>query len=78
MSAVENVVSRANFAMLRKQKLSLVRRMFKLNKRKHLTNEEKDEHDYLQGIINFLDAIQDAVVEDGIKTERQVFGKMED
>ena len=78
MSAVENVVSRANFAMLRKQKLSLVRRMFKLNKRKHLTNEEKDEHDYLQGIINFLDAIQDAVVKDGIKTERQVFGKMED
>ena len=34
------------------------------------------ETDYLDGILNFLDAIQDGVVEDKIKTERQVFGKL--
>jgi hypothetical protein len=36
------------------------------------------EQNAVAGLINFIDALQDAVVEEGIATEQQVFGELND
>lgn len=79
MTEVEKVLNNVDYVMLRKQKDAIVRRTFKINGKKgRITNDEIIERDYLDGLINFLDNIQDAVVMDEIRTEEQVFGKMGD
>lgn len=73
MSEVERVVSGLNFNLLRHQKLALLKctdpKTGSLVKNVLLYAGDLD------GIINMIDSIQDAVVEDGIKTEAEVFGE---
>lgn len=72
MEAIIKALKETDYKLLRNQKKSLIElseTMRKLGSNKYA--------DHLDGILNFLDAIQDGVVEDKIKTERQVFGKLE-
>lgn len=39
------------------------------------TKTTHDQGELLNGLVHFLDAFQDAVVEDGTLIERRVFGK---
>jgi len=68
MKIVE-VVKKIDFEALRNQKLSLLQVM-------EVTNNYDKEN--LDGILSLIDAIQDAVVEDGIEKESVVFKLEED
>jgi hypothetical protein len=59
---LSKVISKTNWELLRNQK-------------EWLWNQESDE---AIGLVHFLDAIQDAAVEDGIATELEVFGELTD
>jgi hypothetical protein len=59
---LEQVISKNDWGLIRKQK-------------EWLLNNGSDE---AMGLVHFLDAIQDAVVEDGIATEFEVFGDLND
>ena len=74
MSKIEEVVAGIDFDLLRKQKLAVLEHIEKLKLTFSTTPLPTLE---LSGIINMLDDIQDAVVEDGIKTEAEVFGRSE-
>lgn len=34
------------------------------------------DYEFLEGLVNFIDQLQDAVVSDGIATEAEVFGEI--
>lgn len=55
---LKRAISRINWALLREQKLHLMGTGVRLD----------------EGLLNMIDAIQDAVVDDGIATEKEVFG----
>jgi hypothetical protein len=59
---LSKVISKTNWELLRNQK-------------EWLWNQESDK---AIGLVHFLDAIQDAAVEDGIATELEVFGELTD
>ena len=59
---LSKVISTTNWELLRNQK-------------EWLLNNGSDE---AMGLVHFLDAIQDAVVEDGFATEFEVFGDLND
>jgi hypothetical protein len=72
MSKVLNTVKRIYYPLLRHQKTTLL----ELSKAGESSDFfTREDHDALNGIINLIDRLQDAVVEDGIKTEKEVFGK---
>ena len=65
MQAVERVIRGIDFKLLREQKRGIL---------DHIKcHTEKELIEPLDGIINLIDAIQDAVVVDGIATEKEVF-----
>lgn len=72
MSKVLNVIKRIDYPLLKDQKLQLLE-LSRLGKTSDLFTQEDD--DALDGIIALLDELQDAVVDDGIKTEKEVFGQ---
>ena len=74
MEATEKAIKGIDFKLLREQKLSLLELITGFEKMG--TAKSKKTAAHLEGILNMIDAIQDAVVKDGIKTERQVFGKL--
>ena len=59
---LSKVISNTNWELLRNQKV-------------FLWNHGSDE---AMGLVHFLDAIQDAVVEDGLATKLEVFGDLND
>lgn len=63
--SVKDVLAQTDWELFRKQKAAL----------RNLPTMYEDEQNAVSGILNFIDALQDAVVEDGIATEQQVFGE---
>lgn len=61
---IRDVIKGTNWALLREQKEILVNSPF----------QSKDLEYAVQGLLNWIDAIQDAVVDQGIATEEEVFG----
>ena len=72
MKKVEEVVAGIDFEILRKQKLDILNHIRFLNG--SLSAEYVQTVGSLGGVIHMIDAIQDAVVQDGIKTDVEVFG----
>ena len=66
MKKTLKVVSRIDYPLLREQKISLLNHI-----RKHKGEFSSDHFD---GLVCMIDEIQDAVIEDGIKTKEEVFG----
>ena len=66
-----NIFNRVAYDLLRKQKETLI----------NLANNEellpRQEREHLDGIINFLDAFQDAAVGEGGISQERVFSKKE-
>jgi hypothetical protein len=60
---VQRVLAKTDWALLREQKEWLLRMA-----------EYVDNPEHADGLINLLDSIQDAVVEDGIRSKQIVFG----
>lgn len=82
MEATEKAIKGIDFKLLRKQKNELLETLTFLEDNVQYDDDEdakvmRSRIDSLEGILNMIDAIQDAVVKDGIKTERQVFGKLD-
>lgn len=69
MKKLESIARRIDYPLLRKQKISL---LDFINKNRGAMWSSQVEA--CNGLICLLDEIQDAVVEDGIKTEGEVFG----
>ena len=69
MGAVNKVIKNIDSPLLRAQKDDLLDH---INKNRGLVFSDKIYA--FQGLISLLDELQDAVVEDGIKTEKEVFG----
>lgn len=67
MKNTTKVISNIDFAMLNNQKMTLLRLMDTIL-------EDEKQYDDVQGIINMIDSIQDAIVRDGFRTEAEVFG----
>ena len=67
MNNIMNFISETDFKLLKKQKLHLL----DIIDLKDQVGE--DQVDAIHGIVNMIDAFQDAVVADGIKTEKEVF-----
>ena len=65
--SVDIIINNINYELLIEQKLQLIRLA---------NNHNEIVTTALDGVINLIDAIQDAVVADSIKTEEQVFGKL--
>ena len=66
---INDVLKATNWKLLREQKLQLLGLI--------VVNEDDERVvDALDGIINFIDAIQDAAVDSGIKTGDEVFGDL--
>lgn len=66
--SVKDVLQQTDWKLFREQK-------GELSNIRILTDEQQDA---VAGIINFIDALQDAVVEEGTATEQQVFGDLND
>jgi hypothetical protein len=64
--SLETFVSKTDFALLLQQKQTLLNLLDR-----DLLNSHQDQD--LQGLVNFLDAFQDAVVDSGVLPEAQVF-----
>ena len=59
---LDRVIENTDWDLLRKQKLTLI---------------DKSGNNDICGILNFIDALQDALVEDKIVSEEEMFGKTE-
>ncbi len=70
MSEINNIIEKLDFKLLREQKAELIAYTYY-----NRTSMPVKRVGAIDGIINMLDSIQDAVVQDGIKTEEEVFGK---
>lgn len=68
MEKLNRIIKTIDYPLLRKQKESLLKCIDGMPA--HLATN----NDLLEGLLCLLDEIQDAVVEDGIKTEKEVFG----
>ena len=68
--ACVNALSNIDWPLLRQQKLALVSAS--------LPAHSADSDDALDGIIHLIDHIQDSMVESGVMTETEVFGKQEE
>ena len=66
MTKVKEVLQNVDYALLRGQKTALIHH---INKSKYSFSI-----DCFDGIVDLLDNLQDAIVEDEIKTEQEVFG----
>ena len=80
-SKISRVIEGIDYEALREQKLRLLEVIAQREDDYERVGDDegvvvKAQIDGLTGILNMIDAIQDAVVKDGIKTERQVFGKL--
>ena len=77
MNAVTEVISQTNWELLRSQKAEVVNLLYDLAAQEregnapHLTCRLADN---LEGLLNWIDAIQDAAVSDGHVEADQVFG----
>ena len=69
MKKLESIVGRIDYPLLRKQKEGLLDYIGK-----NRGSIKSDQIELLNGLICFLDEIQDTIVKDGIKTEKEVFG----
>lgn len=68
MKKLESIAKRIDYPLLKQQKEGLLRCMDGMPA--HLA----ENNESLEGILSLLDELQYAVVEDGIKTEKEVFG----
>lgn len=75
MNKVVEIVKGIDFESLREQKLTLLNVIH--NKDALPLDKRIIPVDCIDGIIHMIDAIQDAAVQDGIKTEAEVFGEEE-
>lgn len=67
---VKDVLAGIDWPRLREQKLVLIR----------MANDEDiplEDQDALAGVVHLIDALQDAVVDEGLETEAEVFGELE-
>ena len=71
MKKVEEVIRKIDFKLLREQKKAVVH----ANSVRKTAGMFAGDKKAIDGIIHMIDAIQDAVVEDGVKTEVEVFGE---
>lgn len=69
---IQIAVKDINWRLLRLQKLAILESIW----RQELNNTRLVNA--LEGMISLIDAIQDAAVDDGIATELEVFGRLED
>lgn len=66
--SIRNVIEQIDWKLLREQK-------------EYCINEANNNHEVghiYDGLVNLIDAIQDAAINDGLATETQVFGEFED
>ena len=68
MSAIESVMLRIDWLLLRMQKAYLFN---------EANNDAENGHIY-DGMVCLIDALQDAAVADGLATEEEVFGSGEE
>lgn len=66
-----DVMLKTDWELLRKQKLKLLSYSIE-------QDEEWDDFEAMTGIINWIDFIQDAVVDSGLVPEHVVFGELSD
>lgn len=66
--SIRNVIEQVDWKLLRDQKL------YCLNE----WNNNPEACDIYSGLVNMIDAIQDAAIADGLATETEVFGEFED
>ena len=69
MKKLESIVKKIDYPLLAQQKEGLLDYI-----RRNRGSIMSDQIELLNGLVCLLDEIQDAVVEDGIKTEKEVFG----
>ena len=67
MSKLDFVIANIDYKLLQQQKQSLIDLLD--------MEEVMPVWEQLEGLISLIDSVQDAVVEDGIETEENVFGK---
>ena len=67
MSQLDKVIANIDYKLLQQQKQSLIDLLD--------MEEVMPVWEQLEGLISLIDSVQDAVVEDGIETEENVFGK---
>lgn len=83
MEKTIKVVQEIDFNLLRKQKEELLRAITFLEENAQYEDPDgreamKFQIESLTGILNMIDNIQDAVVADGFKTEKEVFNLSDD
>lgn len=71
MKETLKVISNIDFALLKEQKLELLKVL-------DVILPEESMYEALNGILNMIDNIQDAIVRDGFRTEEEVFFQGED
>lgn len=81
MKETMKVISNIDFAMLKEQKQLLLEVISHIEEEaenfehrvENFGDDSQDKLDALNGILNMIDSIQDAVVKDGFRTEEEVF-----
>ena len=79
MKETLKVISNIDFAMLKEQKQLLIETIKSIEEEaENFGDDAQDKLDALNGILNMIDSIQDAIVRDGFRTEEEVFFQGED
>ena len=68
---VKSIVDGTDWDLLKKQKTALINMTYGHGQEIH--NLSSDQIDRFQGIVNWIEAIQDKIVELGYKTEAEVY-----
>ena len=79
MKETLKVVSNIDFALLKQQKQLLIETIKSIEEEaENFGDDAQDKLDALNGILNMIDSIQDAIVRDGFKKEKEVFNTTDD
>ena len=79
MKETLKVISNIDFALLKEQKQLLIEAIESIEEEtENFGDDAQDKLDALNGILNMIDNIQDAIVRDGFKKEKEVFNITDD
>ena len=79
MEKTIKVIRGIDFDRLKQQKQLLIETIGSIEEEaENFGDNAQDKLDALNGILNMIDAIQDAVVKDGFKKEKEVFNITDD